>query len=403
MLKNIIIVCDYGYIEGGAARIAHETATALSKRNYNVFFFCAVGPVSEKLINSGVNVICLNQTDILHEKNRFKGILRGLSNRKAKREFARLLRGLNPEETVIHVHTWTKAVSSSIFRVAKKKKFRIFITVHDYFLICPNGGLFNYKSKSICELSPMSAKCVACNCDARSYPQKLFRVLRQKIQNRNILKNKNISYIFISEFSKIEFLKRYNKFSQERLFYLPNMVSFGEDRYRVECEKNDVYLFIGGLTEVKGIRRYCEAVAQTGVKAVVIGQGMLREELENKYPDIEFVGWKSKAEMLEYYKCARCLIFPSVWYETFGLTPLEVMAYGIPVICSDLNAASGFIADGETGLIFDGKSDDDLIEKINQTQDDLLVKNLSENVYKSFDAKQYSIHNYIEGLLKIFV
>lgn len=402
MIKNVIIVCDYGYIEGGAARIAHETAMALHNEGYNVIFFCAVGPVSQQLRDSGVNVVCLDQDDILHEKSRIKGILRGISNKQAKREFSKILNDFDNCDTVIHVHTWTKGVSSSIFKVAEKKGFKVLITVHDYFLICPNGGLFDYQKKEICNLKPMSEKCVLCNCDARSYPQKIFRVVRQVVQNRNIRKRKNISYIFISEFSKREFLKRYNKILESRQYFLPNMINFPEHRERVQCENNDIYLFIGGITEVKGIRIFCEAVTKANVKAVVIGQGILRDELEDKYPNIEFVGWKSKDEMIPYLQQTRCLIFPSIWYETMGLAVLEVMAYGIPVICSDLNAASDFIDNGISGLIYKGVETEELIEEIKDTSDNNLVKKLSQNCFKQFKVDLYSSNSYVHGLIKIY-
>ena len=402
MLKNAIIVCDYGYIEGGAARIAHETAMALKKEGLNVVFFCAVGPISEDLEKSGVNVICLNQADILHEKSRIKGVMRGISNKAAKIKFAELLVSLNKDETIIHVHTWTKGISSSIFKVAEKKGFKVVITVHDYFLICPNGGLFNYPQKHICNLKPMSLKCVLGNCDARSYPQKLFRVLRQHIQNKNIRRRKNISYIFISEFSKREFLKRYNKIPESKQYLLPNMINFPEKRERVKCEENDIYLFIGGLTEVKGIRIFCEAVTKAQVKAVVIGQGILRDELEKRYPDIEFVGWKSKDEMIPYLHQARCLIFPSIWYETMGLTVLEVMAYGIPVICSDQCAASEYIVDGKTGYIYDGRSIEALSENINKIKNITNVKQMSSTVYSMFDVNNFSPDKYVKSLLDIY-
>lgn len=402
MLKNVIIVCDYGFIEGGAARIAHETALVLHREGLHVIFFCAVGPVSEELQQSGMEVVCLEQADILHERKRIKGVLRGINNRVAAKRFTEILNGLSKDETVIHVHTWTKALSSSIFKVANRKNFNIVITVHDYFLICPNGGLFNYKKRKICHLKPMSAKCILCDCDARSYPQKLFRVLRQKKQNRNILKNKNISYIFISEFSKREFFKRYNSIPEKRQFFLPNMIDFDENRFRVECEKNDIYLFIGGITEVKGIRIFCEAVTKANVKAVVIGQGILKDELERQYPNIKFVGWKSKEEMLPYLKQTRCFIFPSIWYEVSPLTPLEIMAYGIPVICSNLNAASGFVEDGKSALLYNGNSAEDLTLAIFRTNEEKFVKNISEYIFINFNDTEFSKKTYTNKLINIY-
>lgn len=402
MVKNVVIVCDYGFIEGGAARIAHDTALALQDEGLRIIFFCAVGPVSEELKNSRIEVVCLEQSDILHERNRLKGVMRGIKNKLAKKKFSDLLNELNSDETIIHVHTWTKAVSSVIFSVARKKKFKVVITVHDYFLICPNGGLFNYKKRKICQLKPLSIKCLACNCDARSYSQKLFRVIRQWQQNRNIRRSKNISYIFISEFSKREFFKRYNKIAPERQFFLPNMIHFENLRFRVECEKNDIFLFIGGITEVKGIRIFCEAVTKANVKAIVIGQGILKEELEQQYPDIEFVGWKSKQEMLSYLKRTRCLIFPSVWYEVSPLTPLEVMAYGVPVICSNLNAALDYIEDGKSGLAYNGIAVDDLVNAIYQMKEDSQVNNYSEYTFHHFDMALFSEDSYKDKLIEIY-
>lgn len=401
-VQNVIIVCDYGYIEGGAARIAHETAFALQRRGVHVAFFCAVGPISEDLKNSSLEVVCLNQDDILQEKSRLKGVLRGIKNKRAETAFKGLLNKFNPQNTVIHVHTWTKGVSSVIFKVARVKKFKVVITVHDYFLICPNGGLFNYPKSRICELKPMSAKCLVSNCDARSYPQKVYRVLRQKSQNRNIRKNKAISYIFISKFSRREFLRRYNQIPLENQYFLPNMINFPKERDRIACENNDEYLFIGGLTEVKGIRNFCEAVTKVGVKAVVIGQGLLKEELEKKYPNIEFVGWKSKEEMTPYLKRARCLIFPSIWYECSPLTPLEVMSFGIPVICSDLNASSEYIRENENGFLFNGQDLNSLVSAINRSADNELMAGLSDNVYRNFNDEEFSEKSYLDGLVSIY-
>ena len=401
-IKNVVVVCDYGYIEGGAARIAQDTARILSQSGLAVYLFFALGPIADELKSVGVHAVCLEQSDILHEKNRIKGILRGIYNTKAKKEFTKLLSSLDPRETIIHVHTWTKGVSSSIFKVAEKKHFQVVLTVHDYFLVCPNGGLFNYQTSKICDLRPMSAKCIACHCDARSYSQKLFRVFRQWMQNRNIRPRKNISYIFISDFSKREFLKRYSGIPQEKQYFLTNVIRFDEQRERVLCEQNDTYLFIGGLTEVKGIRVFCEAVTQSGVKAVVIGTGILEEELKQQYPAVWFVGWKSKEDMKPYLAQARCLVFPSIWYEASPLTPLEVMALGIPVICSDLNAASDLIRGGENGLLYPSNSVSSLAAAIEETKSDDLVKRLSEYAFQHFDADKYSEECYVRDLMKLY-
>lgn len=401
MIKKVVVVGDYGYVDGGATKIAQDTAIYLKNAGLDVIYFCCVAPISDELTNCGIKVVCLNQSDIANEKNRVKGVLRGLNNKKAYRAFKELLSSLNPAETVVHVHGWTKAVSSSIFKAVKKMNFKTAITVHDYFLICPNGGLYNYVKKEICTLKPMSFKCKTCNCDARSYPQKLFRVLRQKRQNKNILKNKDLNYIFISKFSQNEFEKRYDKIDENHKYFLPNPITFPENRERIKCENNSEYLFIGRLAKEKGIEIFCEAVKKANVSATVIGSGELKNKLEDNYPQIKFIGWKSKNEMDEYLQKARCLIFPSLWYETFGLVTLETMAYGIPVICTSACASSDFIQDGKTGFLCSGNVNS-LAESIEKTKDNEIIKNTSYCVFETFDDKKFSKKQYAENLINIY-
>ena len=51
-------------------------------------------------------------------------------------------------------------------------------------------------------------------------------------------------------------------------------------------------------------------------------------------------------------KNARFLIFPSEWYETFGMTLVESFACGTMVVCSKLGAMEEIVDDGRTGLHF---------------------------------------------------
>ena len=95
-----------------------------------------------------------------------------------------MFRTMKAEETVLHVHAWTKVLTSAIFKAAADCGVRIILSVHDYFLSCPNGGCYNFVQGKICTLQPMSFGCVACNCDSRNYVYKIWRCLRQQKQNR---------------------------------------------------------------------------------------------------------------------------------------------------------------------------------------------------------------------------
>ena len=338
-VKTVVVVNDFNYIQGGASKVAIDTAKALTEKGIKVYFFSAVNKSQENI--DGIEYISTNQPEALEDTNRIRGALNGIYNIKAKREFEKLLKKLDNKTTVIHVHGWTKALSSSVFDIAFKMKFCVILTLHDYFLACPNGGYFNYKKNEICKLKALSCKCIKCNCDSRNYIFKLYRVIRQFVQNNIVKLNKKIkNVITISSFSE-EILKPILKkdIAANRIH---NPIDVELNAKKVNPKNNQYYLYVGRVTKEKGVDLFCKAISELNFKGIVVGDGTERKKLEQQYPKIEFVGWKNKDEVKAYMQDARALIFPSRWYEGAPLTPLEAMQYGIPCIASDVSAAKEY-------------------------------------------------------------
>lgn len=239
-LQNIILVNDAAYITGGAGKVAISSARQLSRHGFHVILFTAMGPVDDTLVKDGVEVICLYQYDILSDPNRFRAICQGLWNKKAKVEFRKLLSKYNPKNTLVHYHAWTKSLSSSIFQVTSSMEFPIIVTLHDFFTCCPNGGFYNYQQEHICELKAMSLSCLLCNCDVRSYSQKIWRSIRQLVQNKELKSHTRIAFISISSLCKkvhAPYLQRLNP----RWYHLNNPVELNE-QLEVDITQNDSYL-----------------------------------------------------------------------------------------------------------------------------------------------------------------
>ena len=154
-LENIIIAYDCAYINGGAAKVAIQSAIALSKLNYHVYFFAVTGPVDSDLQSSKVEVQCLGLNDINHG-NRLSAAINGIWNKKVEKSFQTFLERFSPNNTIVHLHGWAKALSSAIVSVSERMGFNTLITLHDYFTLCPNGGLYDYKKQEICTKDPMS-------------------------------------------------------------------------------------------------------------------------------------------------------------------------------------------------------------------------------------------------------
>lgn len=399
IVDTVVVVNDFGHVEGGASNVAIKTALALSKAVKTVIFFTGVNPIDSSLQEGNIQVVCTEQYDILHNPKRMEAVCQGIWNLKSKKMFGKLLDSLDKNRTIIHVHTWTKCLSSSIFLIANKYHFKTVVSVHDYFLICPNGGLFNYKKACICTDSPFSLACVLENCDARSYPQKIWRLMRQFIQNQVIYHSDWIYFIFISHFSKEQFLYRRN--IKQKCYFLKNPVEI-KDRFRIPVEKNDAYLYIGRLSKEKGIECFCKLITESGHRGIVIGDGYIKPELQQKYPNLTFTGWLSPNKMLTYLMQGRALIFPSLWYEVSPLTPLEVMAYGIPCLVPDTCGASESVPNGKAGLLYNGVSYADLKDKFRLLDDDSAIAKMSEYAFGYYSQAADSTSKYLSNLLKIY-
>ncbi len=353
MIKNIIIVNDFDYIQGGASKVAIDTANLL-KRNYpefKVYFFSATAKNQD--LDENIIKVNTNQNECLKEKNKIKGIVNGLYNVKAKKKMTQLLSSLKIDETIVHIHGWTKCLSSSIFKPIFDLKVMHILTIHDYFSICPNGGLYNYKQNEKCFLEPFSVKCIFCNCDSRNCFFKFYRVVRLFIQNKYVGLNSKIkNVITISDLS--EKLIRRNMGINTKFFRIYNPINFTYS-YNKNYLDNTYYLYLGRVCKEKDVNLFCETLAELKRKGIVVGDGELKETLEKKYANIIFVGWQGKEEVEKYIQGAKALIFTSNWYETMGLTVLEAQIKGIPVFVRNGNAAVEFT--NYNDLIFENKED----------------------------------------------
>jgi glycosyltransferase involved in cell wall biosynthesis len=108
---------------------------------------------------------------------------------------------------------------------------------------------------------------------------------------------------------------------------------------------------IGRLDEEKGVRLLATAAAACGLPTVFVGDGPLRGEIEG-FAHVTVTGWVSPADVVAHLDRARCLVFPSLWYETFGLVVDEAASRGVPAVVSDITAAAERVGNGVTGWHF---------------------------------------------------
>lgn len=398
---NVILVNDFAHVNGGAGQVALKTAELLSSAGVKVILFSAVGPVSPALEEKkNLQVICLGQKDILHDPCRVRAICQGFWNWRAAAEFDLLLKKYSPRDTIIHIHTLSKAISTSILPVARKYRFKTVYHMHDYGIACPNMGFYNYRKNIICKKRAMNIQCILCNCDSRSYLHKGWRVIRQWIQQRiGKLPNSIDCMIYISRFS-FNILRPYLRGGQSAE-YLPNFVDVKRNE-RIEVENNHAFIFIGRMSPEKNPELLAEAAKTLGVPVIFIGSGVCADSVKKINSNAILTGWLSHEQMEFYLKQARALVFPSKWYEGQPLTVLEAKAYGIPAIVSDVCAARDEIEDDKTGLLFKSEDKSALINCMQKLEDDSTIRLMSKAAYSEYWDKGFDNHQYLKKLIMIY-
>ena len=91
-------------------------------------------------------------------------------------------------------------------------------------------------------------------------------------------------------------------------------------------------------------------VTDQAFKLVMVGDGPLKEQFQNRYPEIIFPGMLSQSNLAAYYASSDLFIFPSQT-ETFGNVTLEALASGIPVLAFDCAAARDWVQTGINGWL----------------------------------------------------
>ena len=400
-VRHLVLVCDTAFIDGGSAQVALTSALELADRGYHVTIFAGVGPaLPELLAHPNIDVVCLDQKDILSDTSRLRAATQGLWNLSAARAFDALLANCDRDETVVHVHCWTKSLTASPIHAALRHHFRTVITLHEFFTVCPIGSLYNHPRAEICNLQPMSLACVRENCDSRSYAHKVWRVARQVMQQRVAGVPARVrDFITVSELSH-EVLEP----------LLPATSRLHPVAYPIAAVRADAvdaaahgsFAYVGRLSMEKGADLFAAAAVAEGVPHIFIGDGPSRADVEAISPGAIITGWQDHDGVVTHLREARALVFPSRWYETFGLVVMEAAALGIPAIVPDSSAAARNVVDGVTGLIFRSGDVVDLRRKIAMLADDERVRAMSRATYDRFWKSPSTIVTHVDRLLDVY-
>jgi glycosyltransferase involved in cell wall biosynthesis len=170
-------------------------------------------------------------------------------------------------------------------------------------------------------------------------------------------------FVTSSEFEKRKFVE--HGFPESKILVKPNhLLNPGP-----LSSGGQHFIFVGRLSVEKGVLTLLKAMehVKPETRLKIAGEGPLESvvrEAVSRNPNIEYLGRIPQREVLDLIASARCLIFPSEWYETFGRVAAEAFSRGTPVIASKIGAVAEVVDNGRTGFHFRSGHAGDLAETI---------------------------------------
>ncbi|WP_193049635.1 VpsD family glycosyltransferase [Pseudoalteromonas undina] len=352
---------------GGVDSVCQMFAEYLVNHDDANFRFTIIGLDPQSKIPFTGDVICLSDnvdfvwlpTSSKQSKFKIPGII--WQNWHVRK----LLKTLNPD--LVHTHFWSALIGNGF-------RGKSVVTVHSYKKIGRhNFGFFNNFLYE--KIIPMFTRYLG---------DKKFVVgdiLKQALAKNNI--KANIIYNPIDD-------SFFNSPKQSQLIEHPREIKF------ITCalinpKKNiEQSIDIIHMLNQNGIACRLDIVGSKSNKeyAQQLGRKIEALQLENS---VAFLGRKNKYELIELYNNANCGIFTSK-EETFGLVPLEILATGLPLLCTEV----GILAEQKEffqsiGVLYITESTtvDEITANLNKFDRELSVKKLKELFDTSQIVKQY--------------
>lgn len=394
-----VIVSDFGTVNGGAAKVAIESARGLAEAGVEIVFACAIGPVSERLAHPLIQVEHFPGEEIWQVGSKLAAARQGIWNAPAHDFLKKLLARQPRGETLVHLHQWTKAFSPAAIAAAGESGLPVAITMHDYFSFCPVGGYFDFRANAPCRQKPMSVGCIASHCDRASYVHKLVRVARQWRSDEALRKLRAPLFVHVSDFARRfaePFLPR-----QARHVVVENMME-AERREPVEVARNRHALFLGRFTQEKAGDLLARAARDTGMPVRFVGEGPLAGEIARIDPEAEIRGWVPAEQVFDEIAQARCLVLPSLWYEPGPLVIAEARSLGVPVVLARTTGPASWVVDGEDGLLVEGGDVAGLAAALARLKDDAVAQAMGAAAYRRYWADPLTTRRHVERMIAAY-
>jgi len=330
------------------------------------------------------------RTLTFQNKKGWRGALQTLSsiwNIFAANSLKKTIREFKPD--VVHLHNTHYAAGPILIRTIAKQGIPQVMTLHNFRLLCPSATLYHHNHLFLDSLK-------------EEFP---WTAVKEKAFNDSLLKTfllafnywfhrkigtwqKVNRYINLSSFAKSIFVSSTLRIPAEKFAVKPNFVFPTTLAPEV---LHPYFIYVGRLSDEKGILQLIESVKGTGLELRIIGGGPLEEEVVKSiigHSNISYLGFKPRGEILPLVASAQALIVPSICFEGMPITILEAYSVGTAVLCSNLGPLPEMIIPNKTGQTFDPHNKNEIVACL--TQWNAMTREKKDEIRKTCVAYYFS-------------
>jgi len=288
----------------------------------------------------------------MHAWGKLRLFGQSLFSRRGIQELLALPEGSGP--FVLHVHNLYPLFSPAVLVWARRRAIPVVYHCHNYRLTCPVETHFHAGRTCRKCLEGGLGWCLVRNCRGNLAESAAYALQNLQARRSGIADGLVAAFIAPTRFTR-DWLAAAGV-PAAKLALLPYPVPAPETA--ADPARGEYVAFAGRCAPEKGLGMLLAAAKRTGLPLQVAGAtpsgGVAR--------GIVWRGFLRGAELESFYRGARFLVVPSLWFETFGLVAAEAMAHGIPVVASRIGALAELVEDGRTGSLFSPGDADELAE-----------------------------------------
>jgi glycosyltransferase involved in cell wall biosynthesis len=225
----------------------------------------------------------------------------------------------------------------------------------------------------------------------------LIRLVATKLRKKDLVGAKGVHrFVAISEFVRQRIYRCYGVNSD--VVYPPVRAEWITPR--VESVEGSGFLVVNALVPYKNTMAIVEAFNQSGLPLTIVGSGPEAEKLRARaQSNIKFLSSVSDEQLAELYRSSLALVFAAE--EDFGMTPVESLAAGRPVICLGQGGALETVPQNSlrpVGIYFNAPTPESINQAVEQflhRQDEFSVDNCTAQ------SEQFSYARFAEALYSV--